>query len=155
VPRARKGRLVLFAGVAALTLVLDQLTKALAQSALASGRPAPLIGDAVRFTLVRNLGGAFGVPALGWALIAIGLLCCLLIPVLLLRHPALSPLQVVLLGLIWGGSAGNLLDRLRLGAVVDFIDLRVWPVFNVADIAITVGFLLLALPLLKRSPRSV
>ena len=56
----------------------------------------------------------------------------------------------LLLGLVWGGSVGNLIDRLRTGAVIDFIDLRVWPVFNVADIAITVGFVALATRLLLR-----
>jgi signal peptidase II len=54
------------------------------------------------------------------------------------------------LGLIVGGALGNLLDRIRLGAVVDFVDLQVWPVFNAADTAITVGMLLLAVEMFRR-----
>jgi len=73
-----------------------------------------------------------------------------LIPALVLLRRNLPRFQAVLLAVIWGGSVGNLLDRLRTGGVTDFIDLRVWPVFNVADIAITVGFAALAIRLLLR-----
>ncbi len=126
--------------------LLDQATKLWALATLSPGRPVPVLDHVLQWSLVHNAGAAFGLPPLGWVLIAIGFLCCLAIPIFVLRQPGLSLGQAVLLGLLWGGSAGNLLDRLRTGAVVDFIDLRVWPVFNIADIAITVGFLLLALP---------
>jgi signal peptidase II len=61
--------------------------------------------------------------------------------------------MLVYFSLILSGAIGNLIDRIRLGFVVDFLDLRIWPVFNVADIAITVGTVLLLLQILKRKSR--
>ncbi len=148
-PQAKTDRrrlLALFCGLSVFTLLADQATKRWALAALVPGQPVPVLGRALQWSLVHNAGAAFGLPALGWVLVGVGFLCCLVIPVLLFRQPGTSTWQAVLLGLIWGGAAGNLLDRLRTGAVIDFIDLKVWPVFNVADIGITVGVLLLVLP---------
>jgi signal peptidase II len=86
----------------------------------------------------------------GWLLVAVGLLFCLVVPVVVFRRPGLTVSQASMLALLWAGSAGNVIDRLRTGAVIDFVDLRVWPVFNVADIAITVGFVVLAWRLVTR-----
>jgi signal peptidase II len=132
--------------VAAAVVALDQLTKAWALSALADG-PVELIGG-VRLNLTHNTAGAFGlggaaVPFL--ALIALGLVVVMAATGATTRHPVLA----VAVGLVLGGALGNLADRvfrepgLLKGAVVDFIDLRVWPVFNVADTAITCGCVLL------------
>ena len=68
------------------------------------------------------------------------------------RHYTLN--KRIGLGLILGGAGGNLLDRLRLGYIVDFLDLRIWPVFNIADSAITVGIFLLAIELCFHSRRT-
>src|SRR5205085_12575592 len=133
-------------GSAAGVVVLGQLTKAWALAALADG-PIKLIGG-VRLNLTRNTAGAFGlggaaVPLL--AVVALGLVIFMASSGATTRHPRLA----VAVGLVLGGALGNLADRmfrgkgLLRGAVIDFVDLRVWPVFNVADAAITTGCLLL------------
>jgi len=142
--------LAVFLAVAVAVLGLDQVTKALALVHLSGRAPMPLLGTIVRLSLVHNPGSAFGLVQAGGLLVVVGVACCVLIPALVLLRRNLPRFQAVLLAVIWGGSVGNLLDRLRTGGVTDFIDLRVWPVFNVADIAITVGFAALAIRLLLR-----
>ena len=143
---------------ALVVLVLDQLTKAWALQALMPGRPVPVIDGFFSLTLVTNPGLAFGMlsttPA-GWrwvvALLSIGALTVLAV-VGLRMLPGGGRLTPLALGLIFGGAVGNLIDRGRFGAVVDFLDFYWrgyhWPAFNAADSAITVGVALLALRLL-------
>jgi len=146
---ARRPR-VLFLAVSLLVLGLDQWTKALARAGLSPASPRPLLGDWIRLSLVHNTGSAFGLVEATWPLLVIGFACLVAIPLVVASRPGLSQLQTAWLAAIWGGSTGNLLDRLRAGGVTDFIDLRVWPVFNVADIAITLGFIALAIQLVLR-----
>ena len=141
-------------------VALDQLTKAVVLSHLEPGMHVAVVSGFVNLTLVMNPGLAFGllggVPiAWRWvvavlSLIALGVLARIALRVL----PEGSWLDHVAIGLIFGGAVGNLIDRLRFGAVVDFVDLHVhgyhWPAFNVADSSITVGVTLLALRLLLR-----
>ncbi len=136
---AIRGRLLLqWAIAASATVALDQWTKALALARLATGAE-PLIGP-IQFKLTRNPGSAFGLPTPPWAAISVSIIVCVVVLVYLLRSAQARPRwSGVALGLVVGGAIGNLVDRVRMGAVVDFIDLRVWPVFNVADIAITLG----------------
>ena len=143
---------------ALVVLVLDQLTKAWALQALMPGRTVPVIDGFFSLTLVTNPGLAFGMlsttPA-GWrwvvALLSIGALSVLAV-VGLRMLPGGGRLTPLALGLIFGGAVGNLIDRGRFGAVVDFLDFYWrsyhWPAFNAADSAITVGVALLALRLL-------
>ena len=143
---------------ALVVLVLDQLTKAWALQALMPGRPVPVIDGFFSLTLVTNPGLAFGMlsttPA-GWrwvvALLSIGALTVLAV-VGLRMLPGGGRLTPLALGLIFGGAVGNLIDRGRFGAVVDFLDFYWrgyhWPAFNVADSAISVGVALLALRML-------
>lgn len=139
-------------------LALDQATKLLALSRLSPGLPVSLVDGLLALTLVMNPGLAFGVlgtvpPGLRWvvALLSLGALCALAFLALRLLPGGGWPAALAL-GLIFGGAAGNLIDRWRFGAVVDFIDVywRVyhWPAFNVGDSAISVGVALLALRLL-------
>jgi signal peptidase II len=143
-------RRVAFFSIAASVLVVDQLSKLAALSGLDQSAPAPVVGDWVRLTLTHNVGSAFGLVSSGGILIAVGALVCLGI----VGYAVLGGLEAsgrdTSLGLILGGSLGNLLDRVRTGAVVDFVDLRVWPVFNIADVAITVGVGLLAFGIIRR-----
>jgi signal peptidase II len=154
-------RLALLVGAG--VLALDQATKLLAQARLSHGLPVPVVDGALALTLVMNPGLAFGVlsavpPGWRWvvallslaALGALGFLAVRLIPGG--GWPA-----AIALGLIFGGAVGNLIDRWRFGAVVDFIDVYWrsyhWPAFNVADSSISVGVGLLALRLLfPRAP---
>jgi signal peptidase II len=149
-------------GVVALGVIaLDQLTKRLALSHLDGGRVVHLVGT-LQLRLVFNEGAAFGLGSGYTSLIA---LVGVVVVVVLLRnrHRAVGALQTVALGLIVGGAAGNLLDRLLRdgrsgflgGAVVDFVDPRWWPVFNLADSAITVGAVLLALTAGRQAPDRV
>ena len=138
-------------GLAGLGLAADQLSKYLALRFLRPGEPRPLLGDWVRLTLTHNRGSAFGLVASSSLLLIVGVAVCLgvLWYVIWGRALARRPSRAAGLGLVLGGSLGNLADRIRSRAVTDFLDLRVWPVFNVADIAITAGLALLALKLLR------
>ena len=99
----------------------------------------------VEITLVRNPGGAFGLFQSGAVpLTIISLIVVAGIVMISRRSGQMVLLLGVALGLQLGGAVGNLLDRLRFGHVVDFINVQVWPIFNVADVAITTGIVLLA-----------
>jgi len=127
-------------------VALDQLTKAWAMHNLADG-PVDIAGP-VRFALTRNTAGAFGLGGAVVPFLAVGAL--VLVVALVTRAEVIArPGLALAAGLVLGGALGNLVDRLARspgllrGAVVDFIDLRWWPVFNLADAAITCGCLLL------------
>ena len=143
-----------FFGAAAVVLVLDQLTKQWALSALADG-PIDLVGS-LRLNLVFNDRAAF---SLGFgSTTAIALTGCALVGVLLVMgYRAEQRGWALGLGIILGGAFGNLIDRAVVGYVVDFVDVywgvHHWPAFNVADSAITVGVALLLLDIL-RHPQS-
>ncbi len=100
-------------------------------------------------TYVRNTGAAFGLLANQHLIIIIAILVAISAIIFYYTHP---PFQTrwfsASLGLLLGGAIGNLIDRFRFGYVVDFLDIRVWPVFNVADSAITVGVSILVYLLL-------
>ncbi|MEG3641043.1 signal peptidase II [Magnetococcus sp. PR-3] len=137
---------------ALFTLVLDQLTKVWAEQELVKGS-IDLIPGYFDFTLVHNLGAAFGMftdLAPFWRqilLVGVAVLACVMI--LLMLRSAQARYSAVALGMIMGGALGNLLDRVRLGWVVDFIHVHwqdlSWPVFNIADTAISVGVAMILL----------
>jgi len=140
---------VLFALCAVLVVVLDQVTKAVASARLFLSEPVPVVGEVVRLTLVHNTGAAFGLfPGSRLPFIVVSILAITVVLFLVTREAYRGLPQRVLLGCILGGAIGNLVDRVRLGWVVDFIDVGFgsarWPVFNVADSAVTVGVILLA-----------
>lgn len=151
--------MVLAAAVGLAVLVLDQATKLLALASLGPGRPVSVIDGFLALVLVLNPGiafGIFGATPPGWRwLVALLSLCALSILAVLSARllPAGGVPAALGLGLIFGGAVGNLIDRGRFGAVVDFIDFYWrgyhWPAFNVADSAITVGAGLLALRLIS------
>ena len=142
-------RVGVFLACAAAILVLDQASKDLAASHLLLGQPVPILGDFVRLTLVHNTGAAFGLfPGSRLPFILISILAIAVVLYLFARDAYRSLVNRVLLGCILGGAVGNLVDRIRWGRVVDFIDVGAgsirWPVFNVADSAVTLGVILLA-----------
>jgi signal peptidase II len=125
-------------------LALDQLAKAVVEDHIVPGERVDLAGP-LRLTLSHNQGVAFGLAGGGGlGLIILTLAALGLVSVLFARNPTRQGMWVAF-GLIAGGALGNLIDRLRAGAVTDFIDLPHWPTFNLADISITVGVILLAL----------
>jgi signal peptidase II len=144
--RSRPHRAV-FLGLAGVIVGLDQLTKAWLVSILAPGQSVEVVGDVVRLVFNENSGALFGffhasAMVLGMAsLVVIGL-----VTVYHGRSPRSLYLSISL-GLLLGGALGNMIDRLRLGYVVDFVDIGVgslrWYTFNVADAAISASIVLL------------
>jgi signal peptidase II len=154
----RRASLWLF-GAAAAAYLVDRVSKIWAERTL-PGDPIDLIEGAVTLRFTTNSGGAFSVfPDLPWFFAAVSTVIALLIAVTAFRHT--DRVVAGALGLVLGGAVGNLTDRLvrgsaPLGEVVDFIDLHVWPVFNLADSAVVGGAILLALASWRRDrgPRS-
>jgi len=134
------GRSLLIGGLTLLVFALDQFTKWLVVSGLYVGESTQVIGSLLRITRRVNTGGAFGVLQGSTPMLAV--VSAAVVLALLIWGPRLagrSRVCLVGLGLITGGALGNVVDRVRLGHVVDFIHVPFWPVFNVADIGITVG----------------
>lgn len=141
-------------GWAALAYGLDRLTKAWAEAALAGRPPMRVVPGVLHLRFTTNPGGAFGLfGGQPWLFLATTLVVCLAI---VLSAPRIrGRLNAAGFGLILGGALGNLTDRILRGPgfsgrVVDFIDLQVWPVFNLADSAIVVGAALVVLAGLRR-----
>jgi len=136
-------------------VILDQLSKLLILQTFVFGESIPLIPQVLHLTLIQNTGIAFGLfqnnPGLLTAIITA---CVILLLIYSIRLHSAHKLEQWAFGLILGGAFGNLIDRFRFGWVVDFIDLRVWPVFNLADSGITIGVILLAWKVLFR-PKSL
>lgn len=134
--------------VALIVVALDQYTKVLVRENLplnTSWMPIPWLDPLVTFTHVRNTGAAFGLfPGLAAVFRFVSLAVVLAIIFFFRQLAATSWLLRIAFGLQLGGATGNLIDRMTLGYVIDFIDVRVWPIFNVADSAIVVGTVLLA-----------
>ncbi|MFN8162104.1 MAG: signal peptidase II [Solirubrobacterales bacterium] len=137
--------------VCALVVIADQASKAAIRANLVPGETVSVVGP-LELTRSRNTGVAFGLAGgggLGIVLLAVGAMA--LIGYLFARNPS-RPGMWLAAGLLAGGAIGNLIDRVRDGAVTDFIDLPLWPAFNVADIAITAGVATLAWILLSEPP---
>jgi signal peptidase II len=144
-------------------VLLDQVTKAILVRSLPLHEYVPLIDGLLSLSHVHNRGAAFGVlsdaslPYQPVLLSMLSIAALLAIAYYFARLPASARLPRVALALVLGGALGNLIDRVRLGHVVDFIHVywreHAWPDFNVADSAITVGVVLLILDIL-REPRS-
>ncbi len=138
-------------GWALAVLLLDQATKIVVRQTLPLHGPArPVLGDLLRLTYIDNGGSAFGLfGGNRWFFVGVSLLSILVILALARSGRYRDPLLITAFGLILGGAVGNLVDRLWLGRVVDFIEMGIaghyWPVYNVADIGITFGVILLAI----------
>ena len=129
---------------AALVLLLDQLTKYLVIQLLSPGFSFPFHGF-FRFTHVHNSGSAFGIlQGLNTPLIFVSFIGVIILVLIYRSQPHPSNLLRFSLALLLGGAFGNLVDRMRLGYVTDFIDIGPWPVFNLADASIITGLVILA-----------
>jgi len=152
-------RLLMVGAVAMALAFVDQASKAGALYFLADG-PITVVPGLFHFRLVYNTGAAFGILAdKAWGqlfLITVTVLALGAAAWLAAGHPGNSRLGRLCLGLIAGGAVGNLIDRLTLGKVVDFVDWHVaghhWPTFNVADAGITIGALGLVVLLVRKRP---
>lgn len=146
-----RGRFLAFVGTAGAILVLDLFTKFLVQHTLRPYESIAVFGDFFRLTYIHNPGAAFGLHLgpysrfifLSLAFIALGVL------VVMYRHTSAGDrLRLFAIGAIAGGALGNVIDRLRSAhGVIDFLDFGIgdlrWPVFNIADTAVTIGAVLL------------
>ena len=144
--------------VAALVVLADQLSKTWAVRRLSGGRTVDVVGS-LRFNLTFNSGMAFSQGRGVGPFIGVVALVVIVVLLVSLRRTG-SMLSAVGIGLVIGGAIGNVSDRLFRagdgflgGAVVDFIDLQWWPVFNVADMAVTTGGVILVLGSLLAGPR--
>jgi signal peptidase II len=129
----------------------DQLTKYLVRAHMDLGQSIPHTGF-VRLTYATNTGGADGLFGNQTFLLALAAIAIVALVLYLRYLPPSSRLLKVALGLLLGGAVGNLIDRVRLGEVTDFIDVGAWPVFNLADSAIVVGTVLIVYYLLFEAP---
>jgi signal peptidase II len=141
--------------VAVAAILADQITKAIVASQLELGESVDVVGP-LSIRHVNNPGIAFGLFS-SWATAVTILTACAIgwMVVYFARSGARHPVLPAALGLLIGGSLANLVDRIRLGHVTDFLDLRFWPAFNLADTFIVVGvaILLAALISAERQPR--
>ncbi len=130
----------MFIACIAAIIIVDQLVKHFIQAAMLPGMSFSVIPNIFSITYVQNAGAAFGIlenQRLFFIIMTLVILICgiYLYPKINRQAPCLR------LGsaLLFGGAVGNLIDRIRLGIVVDFFDFHIWPVFNIADIAIVCG----------------
>ncbi|MBU0503422.1 MAG: signal peptidase II [Candidatus Omnitrophota bacterium] len=134
--------------------LIDRLSKYLIISNLLPGQSLPLLKNIFHLTLVQNKGAAFGVLRnqvpffIFITILAIILIFCNL------RNNLSRPVKICL-GLILAGALGNLMDRVFFGYVIDFIDFRIWPVFNIADSAITIGAIFLVYTIFKKPQSTI
>lgn len=131
-------------------VILDQFSKYIVVENMALGESIPIIEEVFHLTYILNPGAAFGMFAhnrlffIAIAVVVIGII------IWARREILASPWEIKAgCGLFLGGAIGNLIDRARQGLVIDFFDFRIWPVFNIADIAICIGVGLIIWNLLK------
>ena len=127
-------------GIGIFVFFIDQLVKYFVVGNMHLGESIPIIKDVFHITFVLNPGAAFGMlEHQRWIFIAVALLVVVLALVFYKHIQRESLITRIGAGLLLGGALGNLLDRIQSGLVVDFLDFRIWPVFNIADIAICGG----------------
>ena len=140
--------------VAVVVFIADRVTKDLVTATVPYGTEFAVIDHLVWITNIHNSGAAFGLApafALVFLLASFGVACGLIVYVFTHRDPV--PADIVL-GLVLGGTVGNLFDRVMFGTVTDFVAVHFWPVFNVADSAVSTGVVLLLLGYVLRRPKS-
>ena len=152
---SRRNAAGLAAGVALVVLVLDQASKAWARGSVPRSHEVTVLSGWLWFRLQTNTGATLGLlSGYNWLLIVLTLVVVLAVGMLVLRSNAVGALGVAALGAIAGGGSSNLLDRIRLGSVTDFIEVHLWPTnFNLADAAIRVGVALFIVALLQEFRR--
>jgi len=134
----------IFVILALICITTDQLSKFWAENTLKNDQ-VPVLGGLVHLNLSSNTGGAFGIfPSSPAFFTIVGGIIVLLMLILIKRIMDMPVIYQVALALVGGGAIGNLTDRLKQGFVTDFIDLKFWPIFNLADFYITIGVFILA-----------
>ena len=152
---SQRAALTLFGVTTAVTLLLDRGTKALVRESMRPAQSVEILGEALQLTRVENAGAAFGMlQGRQLFLAVVGSIVTIAVVVYLWRAKPRQPWVLLALGLVAGGSIGNLVDRVTTGVVVDFVELSFWPVFNVADSAVVVGTSILVVHVLFSRPNA-
>ena len=145
--RQSQANIVLSVCTVLLVVLLDRVSKIFFCSILSFGESIPVIRNIFHFTLVYNTGIAFGLfKNQGIIFVIIPIIAIILIGFNIYYYrnsKDVGRLYIISFSMILGGAVGNLIDRILFGHVIDFIDFRVWPVFNIADSAITIGTVLI------------
>lgn len=137
---------MLFWFIFIVVLIADQASKALIRAELVLNESIPIIGNVFHLTYIENEGAAFGIFAGNrWFLIIISIIIMLALMGYRSRLTNRPVLFESGAALILSGSIGNLIDRMMKASVTDFFDFMIWPIFNIADIAVTVGVVFLAI----------
>jgi len=132
-------------------VILDQLTKYIIKQNFQLNQSIPVIKNILHMTYVTNTGSAFGLfKGLNWFFVLFSVIVIIAIFYYLKKIVKNEKLLQFAVGLLLGGTIGNLIDRIARGAVIDFIDFRIWPVFNIADSAVTIGIVSLIILLWKK-----
>jgi signal peptidase II len=132
-------------------LFLDQLTKHIITRTLSFSESVPVIGNIFHLTFVTNTGSAFGLfRGINMFFILLTLAVCAAVVYQLIKLREKEKKTQFALAMLLGGAAGNLIDRIIHGHVIDFLDFRIWPVFNIADSAITISVIILVILLWKK-----
>jgi signal peptidase II len=150
----RRTSVVAALAISLSAFIVDQAIKRVVEGAMGLGESLPAMPGMLRFTYIENDGGAFGVLGGSQLVLLAGSAVAVGVVLWMLFSGEPSRLTSAACGLILGGAAGNLLDRLTTGEVTDYLDLQfwpleAWPIFNAADIAITTGVALLFLSALR------
>lgn len=145
-----------FISFVSLVLLLDQGTKYFVQNIMQEGQSIPVINDVFHITYVLNPGAAFGILAnKTFFFILVSIFVISLVTYFYRSIPKHLWLLRVGLALQVGGALGNLIDRIRIGKVVDYFDFRFWPVFNIADMCIVIGVGVLLVEILRYGEKEV
>ncbi|PIU83203.1 MAG: signal peptidase II [Elusimicrobia bacterium CG06_land_8_20_14_3_00_38_11] len=135
----KKSIIIIFA-----VFISDQITKYFIVKNFYLGESAVVIENVFHITYITNTGTAFGMfQKYGNILLVFSVVAIILILILVFKQKTHSLTHSLALSLILGGAFGNLFDRLFRGKIIDFLDFRIWPIFNIADSAITVGIIIL------------
>lgn len=128
--------------IALIAVLIDQITKLLIKTNFQLNQGIPLVKDVFHLRYIRNFGAGFGImQQQTWILIFISITVIGVILYYLDRIKDKEILLQFLVGFVLGGTIGNLIDRVSYGSVIDFLDFRIWPVFNFADGFVTIGII--------------
>jgi signal peptidase II len=150
---SRSAGLGLALALALFIFLADRVLKKLVEGSMQLGDSIPLVPGVIHLTYIKNDGGAFGILGGHGSILLLGSIVAVAFVLWMLLEGPPARLLALGCGLILGGAAGNLLDRLATGEVTDYVDLRVWPVFNAADAAIVLGVGALLLATLRPSSK--
>lgn len=154
VTASRRTSVLLASGLALAVFVLDQALKSLVEGSMRIGESIVLVPGFLSLTYIKNNGGAFGILGGSQVLLLIGSAMAVLVVLWMLVAGEPSKLTALGCGLILGGAAGNLLDRITSGEVTDYVHFSFWYIFNAADAAIVTGVTALLLSSLRPTRKS-